>query len=152
MPDAEGLQALQARSAALRAGIEANQCRLEAACKQLQSTWEQILAGRPRREVLQGSVIGRLQARLDSQPVIEQAKGVLIAQGCDPDDTFDVLRRASQRTNVKVRDLAADIVDKAARRRQRQTLQRSGPQQLAASTDRRAAGSFVQPSHSPPRP
>jgi AmiR/NasT family two-component response regulator len=47
--------------------------------------------------------------------VIEQAKGVLMAQaGCRPDEAFDILRRASQRTNVKVRDLAADIVERAS--------------------------------------
>jgi AmiR/NasT family two-component response regulator len=34
-------------------------------------------------------------------PVIEQAKGILIAQtGCTPEEAFDMLRRASQRSNV----------------------------------------------------
>jgi hypothetical protein len=54
-------------------------------------------------------------ARLESQPVIEQAKGVLIAQtGCGPDEAFKMLRSASQRMNVRVRDLAADIVARAS--------------------------------------
>ncbi len=45
-------------------------------------------------------------------PVIEQAKGVLMAQQrCGPDEAFDLLRRASQRANVKVRFLAALIVE-----------------------------------------
>jgi GAF domain-containing protein len=42
--------------------------------------------------------------------VIEQAKGILMAQhGCDPDEAFDLLRRASQRFNVRVRVLAARL-------------------------------------------
>ena len=60
---------------------------------------------------LRESVIARLRARLESQPVIEQAKGILIARsGCSPDRAFEVLRQASQRTNTKVRDIAARIV------------------------------------------
>jgi hypothetical protein len=43
-------------------------------------------------------------------PVIEQAKGILMAQqGCGPDEAFDLLRRASQRFNVPVRVLAARL-------------------------------------------
>jgi hypothetical protein len=53
----------------------------------------------------------RHPARLDSMPVIEQAKGILMAQqGCGPDEAFDLLRRASQRFNVPVRVLAARLV------------------------------------------
>ena len=67
--------------------------------------------GGPQRESLRESVLARLQARLDSMPVIEQAKGVLMAQHrCGPDEAFDLLRRASQRANVKVSVLAAKIV------------------------------------------
>ena len=48
-------------------------------------------------------------------PVIEQAKGVLMAQHrCGPDEAFDLLRRASQRANVKVSVLAAQIVEQIA--------------------------------------
>jgi hypothetical protein len=43
--------------------------------------------------------------------MIEQAKGILMAQrSCGPDEAFDLLRRASQRFNVPVRDLAARLV------------------------------------------
>jgi hypothetical protein len=60
--------------------------------------------GRPSR-------VERLEARLATQAVIEQAKGILMArQGCDPDKAFDMLRSASQRTNRPVRELARDIV------------------------------------------
>jgi response regulator NasT len=49
-------------------------------------------------------------------PVIEQAKGILMAQhGCGPDEAFDLLRRASQRFNVPVRVLAARLARKVQR-------------------------------------
>lgn len=47
--------------------------------------------------------------------MIEQAKGIIMAQHrCRPEEAFDLLRRASQRTNVKVRELAAHIVEHVA--------------------------------------
>jgi len=47
--------------------------------------------------------------------VIEQAKGIIMAQyRCEPEEAFDLLRRVSQRTNVKVRELAAQIVEHVA--------------------------------------
>lgn len=46
--------------------------------------------------------------------MIEQAKGILIAQtGCSPGEAFTLLRQASQRSNVRVSELAASIVDRA---------------------------------------
>jgi hypothetical protein len=54
-------------------------------------------------------------ARLQTMPVIEQAKGILMADShCGDAQAFDLLRRASQRSNVPVRELAAQIVAKAA--------------------------------------
>jgi hypothetical protein len=47
--------------------------------------------------------------------VIEQAKGIIMArQRCGPDEAFELLRRASQRANVKVHALAAQIVEQIA--------------------------------------
>ena len=58
---------------------------------------------------------GELQDSLESMPVIEQAKGIVMAQQrCGPDEAFDLLRRASQRKNVKVSVLAAQIVAQIA--------------------------------------
>jgi hypothetical protein len=57
----------------------------------------------------------RLQARLETMPVIEQAKGIIMAQSrLGEGEAFDMLRRASQRSNIPVRDLAARIVAKAS--------------------------------------
>src|SRR5215472_4491071 len=55
-------------------------------------------------------------AQLGATPVIEQAKGILMAQrGCGPEEAFDLLRRASQRFNVPVRVLAAQLVNRVRR-------------------------------------
>jgi hypothetical protein len=66
-----------------------------------------------RRDLTQRSEYARLLARLESMPVIEQAKGIIMAQSrCGDVQAFDLLRRASQRSNVPVRELAAQIVAK----------------------------------------
>ncbi len=81
----------------------------------MQQTFDQLRKGRPQREKLRDSALARMQAKLDTMPVIEQAKGVLMAQNrCGPDEAFDLLRRASQRANVKVSVLAAQIVEQVA--------------------------------------
>ena len=70
-----------------------------------------------RRLLLQRSEQMRLLARLATMPVIEQAKGIIMAQShCGEEQAFDILRRASQRANVPVRDIAARIVAQAAQR------------------------------------
>jgi GAF domain-containing protein len=52
-----------------------------------------------------------LRAALDARAVIDQALGIVMAQQrCSSDEAFDILRRASQRRNVKLRDVAAGIV------------------------------------------
>jgi hypothetical protein len=48
---------------------------------------------------------------MKSRAVIEQAKGILMSQThVSSEDALDILRRASQRANRKLRDIAADIV------------------------------------------
>jgi GAF domain-containing protein len=57
-----------------------------------------------------------LEEALSSRGVIDQAKGILMArEGFNADDAFEVLRRASQRANRRVHDLAQEIVDGARR-------------------------------------
>jgi hypothetical protein len=54
----------------------------------------------------------RPQATPEFAPVIEQAKGIVMAQNrCEPDEAFDLLRRMSQHANVKVRVLATRMVE-----------------------------------------
>jgi GAF domain-containing protein len=54
----------------------------------------------------------QLQEAISSRAVIEQAKGVLMArEGLDVDDAFSRLRSWSQSRNIKLRDIAKEIVD-----------------------------------------
>jgi hypothetical protein len=81
--------------------------------EQVHELWQTL---HPETERLRYSAYARLQARLKSMPVIEQAKGVIMAQsGWTEDRAFAALRHASQRENIKVRDLAAKIVARSAR-------------------------------------
>lgn len=56
----------------------------------------------------------QLNEAMASRAVIEQAKGILMARdpGLDAAAAFTVLRSASQRENVKLRDIAHRIVDR----------------------------------------
>jgi GAF domain-containing protein len=58
----------------------------------------------------------QLTEAMRSRAVIEQAKGMLMARSPElsADDAFDLLRRASQRENVKLREIAQRIVDRRA--------------------------------------
>jgi hypothetical protein len=103
------------RLSASRLEFDVQTRRLEDNRTRLQETFEQLRKGRPQREKLRDSAFARMQAKLDTMPVIEQAKGVLMAQHrCGPEEAFDLLRRASQRANVKVSVLAAQIVEQVA--------------------------------------
>lgn len=52
-----------------------------------------------------------LRSAMVARTVIDQALGVVMAQNrCGPEEAFDILRRASQTRNQKMRDLAAGIV------------------------------------------
>lgn len=53
----------------------------------------------------------QLRAALASREIIGEAKGILMQQQtCSRDEAFDILRRASQRENRKLRDLAESLV------------------------------------------
>jgi GAF domain-containing protein len=55
----------------------------------------------------------QLQQAMESRAVIEQAKGILMAaQRCSPDAAFNILVRASQNQNRKLRAIASEIVDR----------------------------------------
>lgn len=89
--------------------------RIQVARDRAEQIGELWLAAHPGADRLRYSANARLQARLASMPVIEEAKGIIMAQfGWPEDQAFDALRRASQRANIKVRDLAAQVVAKTA--------------------------------------
>jgi GAF domain-containing protein len=58
-----------------------------------------------------GEQARNMELAMQSRAVIEQAKGVLMAQrGVDAEGAFELLRDASQRYNRKLRDIATGIV------------------------------------------
>jgi AmiR/NasT family two-component response regulator len=57
---------------------------------------------------------GQLAEALSTRRVIEQAKGIIIArQGCSADQAFQLLVAMSQRSHVKLHDVAADLAETA---------------------------------------
>jgi GAF domain-containing protein len=53
----------------------------------------------------------QMRQAMDSRALIEQAKGIIMAeQRCSPDDAFALLTRISQNSNRKVRDVAKALV------------------------------------------
>ena len=59
-------------------------------------------------------VAGQLREALTSRATIDQAKGMVMAlRQCDEAEAFQVLVQASNTANVKLRDLAADLVARA---------------------------------------
>jgi GAF domain-containing protein len=59
-----------------------------------------------------GEQARNMRAAMESRAVIEQAKGVLMAQRhIGSEEAFEILRAASQRYNRKLRDIALGIVD-----------------------------------------
>ena len=114
-PPGDSLRTIRSRLTVTKLEFEAQVRRFEDVTASLQATFDQVRRGRPQREKLRDSAFARLQARMDTMPVIEQAKGILMAQyRCRPEEAFEILRRASQSANVKISVLAARIVDQVS--------------------------------------
>lgn len=61
-------------------------------------------------------LVDQMQTAMQSRAVIDQARGILMAlHGCDADEAFAILRTTSQRGNRKLRDIAQEIVNQAAK-------------------------------------
>jgi GAF domain-containing protein len=57
-----------------------------------------------------------LEQAMHSRATIEQAKGLIMSSlGCDPDAAMQVLIEQSQRQNIKLREIAEEIVHNASR-------------------------------------
>jgi GAF domain-containing protein len=55
---------------------------------------------------------GQFETAMNSRAVIEQAKGVLMARhGVDADTAFDLLSKQSQHRNIRLRQVALDVLD-----------------------------------------
>jgi AmiR/NasT family two-component response regulator len=60
-------------------------------------------------------LVAQIEEAMASRSVIEQAKGILMVErNCGDDAAFDLLRTASQRENVKLRDVARRLVHSTA--------------------------------------
>lgn len=59
----------------------------------------------------QVALTANLEAALASRTVIDQAIGIIMGQNqCDATESFELLRRASNHRNIKLRDVASEIV------------------------------------------
>ncbi len=62
----------------------------------------------------QATLAQHMQAAMEHRAVIEQAKGIIMAERrCTPDEAFQILTKLSQDTNRKLRDVAAALVASA---------------------------------------
>lgn len=60
--------------------------------------------------------IGHLRRAMATRGTIDQARGlVMAARGCGPEEAFEVLRKMSNDTNVRLADVAAALVHRARR-------------------------------------
>ena len=126
---ARELRGLMAQVRATRAKIVAENQAIRISLTRAQRTRELWLTP-DNPQWLQHSLHARLQARLASMPVIEQAKGIIMAQSGWPEDqAFAALRQASQRENRKLRDVATDVVATTARKAPSGRPHPPGPQQ-----------------------
>jgi hypothetical protein len=60
------------------------------------------------------TLLVQMQTAMQSRAVIDQARGILMAQHrCTAEEAFAILRRTSQHANIKIRDIAQQIVTAA---------------------------------------
>jgi hypothetical protein len=98
------------RLTAARLESEALVRRYEQAAARALAVRDQVRWCRSQRQLLRSSLFAGRPPRC--VPVIEQAKGIVMAQqGCRPEEAFDLLHRASQRAHVRVHVLAAQVVE-----------------------------------------
>jgi GAF domain-containing protein len=58
------------------------------------------------------TLVEQMRTAAASRAVIDQARGILMQMHrCTPNEAFDILRRTSQHSNRKMRDIAQEIVD-----------------------------------------
>jgi hypothetical protein len=76
---------------------------------------DQVRRCRSQREKSRDSAAAWRRAGLTCIPLIEQAKGIVMArQQCGPVEAFDLLHLASQRANIRVHVLAEQVVEHLA--------------------------------------
>lgn len=87
---------------------------LDAALLELYTTAAEAALRSARRHRSARDTMAQLSAALTSRAVIDQAKGILMALHRIPaDDAFELLVKASQEQNAKLREVAQDFVNSA---------------------------------------
>jgi hypothetical protein len=106
--DAGRLEAVRLKSEGLgRRGAEAT--------ARARAVRDQVRRCRSQREMSRDSAAAWRRAGLTCIPLIEQAKGIVMArQQCGPVEAFDLLHLASQRANIRVQVLAEQVVEHLA--------------------------------------
>jgi len=103
------------RLKAVRLESEALVGRYEQAAARARAVCDQVRRCRSQRQLPRRSPFAGRAAGPGCIPVIEQAKGIVMAQqGCRPEEAFDLLHRASERADVRVHVLAAQVVEHLA--------------------------------------
>ena len=88
---------------------------LDAALLELYTTAAEAALRSARRHQAARETMAQLSSALTSRAVIDQAKGILMALHRIPaDDAFELLVKASQEQNVKLREVAEDFVTSAS--------------------------------------
>jgi len=120
---------LRAQAESARKQSQATVRRAQAAWEKVSAEWQQVearwrrteqvrarwLSHAAQNEERQYAAHARMQARLTDSQVIEQAKGILMAEcGFTADQAFDALRRAALSSQMRVPDVAATIVVRTA--------------------------------------
>jgi len=102
---------LERRVEAAQAEVVATLWRLAATRSRLAETRILVSAKRIERQELHDLIYARLHARVQAIPIVEQARGIIMAEsGCSPDDALAKLTLASRRGNIGVTELAAQVV------------------------------------------
>ena len=102
------------RLATVRADLEANSRHMDEMRQTLLSVTDELRSSRNQRDIRDKSAFAELEARLATLPVIEQAKGILIARtGCSAKEAFGLLQSASQEAKIPISEVAADTVRQA---------------------------------------
>jgi GAF domain-containing protein len=89
---------------------------LDEALLRLYTTAADAAIANARRYAQARDLATQLSQALDSRAVIDQARGILMAtHGIDADQAFALLAKESQNTNVKLREVAARLVESIGR-------------------------------------
>lgn len=95
-----------------------------------------------RRNEMQPAIREALDGALANRGEIDMAKGaIMLGLGTDPEDAFTILRAASNRSNLKISDIAGRLVDELCQR----SARRTGPGDVHELLNR-----VVQPDYAPP--